>query len=90
MVTFDERNICEKGKELGFFEVVCFAPSLLNPRDDIREICGNGYCQNFGNNWLCPPAAPSIEMMMRSSKNSKNPTSPHRPKERPHCVQIIA
>lgn len=60
-MSFNEEKICEKGKELGFFEVVCFAPSLLNPRDDIREICGNGYCQNFGNNWLCPPAAPSIE-----------------------------
>ena len=58
---FYEKSICEKGRELGFFTVSGFDPSLLNPRADIRAICGNGYCPNFGNNWLCPPAAPSLE-----------------------------
>lgn len=42
-------------KELGFDTVTPFTPTILEARDDVREMCNSDKCNIYGKNWGCPP-----------------------------------
>ena len=58
---FNASELCAAAKKLGFFEASFGGVENVRAKDEIRAICGNGMCQNYGTNWLCPPGAPSTD-----------------------------
>ncbi|MCM1148560.1 MAG: DUF2284 domain-containing protein [Butyricicoccus sp.] len=54
-------DIQEQARDLGFDTAVSFAPTILEARNDIREMCNSGKCAAYGKNWGCPPHCGTVE-----------------------------
>lgn len=48
-------DIQKEAKALGFDTAAPFDPSILEARQDIRDMCNADKCMTFGKNWGCPP-----------------------------------
>lgn len=47
--------------ELGFSEAAPLQPRMLQPRQDVRDMCAADRCRAYGKNWTCPPYCGSLE-----------------------------
>lgn len=41
--------------EIGFSVAVPLNPQLLQPRQEVRDMCAADKCRAYGKNWTCPP-----------------------------------
>ena len=47
--------------EAGFTAVAEFETSVLNFRQEVRDMCAEDKCHAYGKNWTCPPACGTLE-----------------------------
>ena len=54
---------CEKlitlGKRIGFSHVVALAPSTIEVKEEVRQMCSA--CHQYGTRWSCPPGCGTLE-----------------------------
>lgn len=53
--------VIKQAEELGLNKHGFFEPLNLPLREDVRGMCEQNYCRNYGKNWTCPPANGSLE-----------------------------
>ena len=46
---------CQKAVSFGFSKAVPLDVNTLQPRQDVRDMCGADKCRAYGKNWTCPP-----------------------------------
>ena len=63
----DELRI-EQFTEIGFEHATFFDPSQLEFRQEVRDMCSAGKCQQYGKNWACPPACGDIAQSVEKAK----------------------
>lgn len=59
-MTLSEK-IIQEAKRAGFWQIGEVDISKLNFRSDIRAICEDNVCRNYGISWACPPATGTLE-----------------------------
>jgi len=55
-------------RDLGFEEAAALdlgGEARLVPAQWVRDTCADGTCQQFGRNWMCPPACPALDELAR-------------------------
>ena len=50
----------QRARELGFTTAAAIDPQLLEPREDVRDMCAADRCGAYNKNWTCPPAIGTI------------------------------
>lgn len=50
---------------LGFTHAAPLDPALLQPRQDVRDMCAADQCRAYGKNWTCPPHCGTLEQCAR-------------------------
>jgi predicted metal-binding protein len=48
-------------KEIGFSNACALDPSILEFRQEVREMCAADKCNNYNKSWMCPPACGTLE-----------------------------
>ena len=51
----------ELARELGFTAAAEVDPSLLEPKQEVRDMCAEDKCHAYGKNWTCPPNCGTVE-----------------------------
>ena len=46
---------------LGFTAAAEVDPALLEPRQEVRDMCAEDKCHAYGKNWTCPPNCGTVE-----------------------------
>lgn len=57
----DLRRAKEIIESAGFSFVGELDAATLNPLDEVRQMCKNGNCRQYGKNWACPPGCGDLE-----------------------------
>lgn len=57
--------ILELAADCGFSHAAPLDPSTLVFRQEVRDMCVSGRCQNYGKSWSCPPACGTLEEARR-------------------------
>lgn len=52
---------CAAALSLGFTNAVPLDPTILTPRQDVRDMCAADQCRAYGKNWTCPPHCGTLE-----------------------------
>jgi predicted metal-binding protein len=55
------QSLVEQVKQTGVFQCGFAKPSEINYRQEIREICKDNSCRQYGRTWACPPAVGTVE-----------------------------
>ena len=53
--------LIEKALSLGFYAADTMDASLLEPKEEVRNMCASGRCHAYGHNWTCPPHCGTLE-----------------------------
>jgi uncharacterized 2Fe-2S/4Fe-4S cluster protein (DUF4445 family)/predicted metal-binding protein len=66
----DVAAILGLARDLGFDEVAALdlgeaGEARLVPAQWVRDTCADGTCQQYGRNWMCPPACPALDVLAR-------------------------
>jgi predicted metal-binding protein len=55
------QSLLEQIKQTRIFQYGLAKPSAIQYRQDIREICKDNSCRQYGRTWACPPAVGTVE-----------------------------
>lgn len=61
-------NLIEKAREVGFYKAFIMDSALLQPKQEVRDMCVANRCHAYGNNWTCPPACGTLEESVEKLK----------------------
>ncbi|MGI6168486.1 MAG: DUF2284 domain-containing protein [Christensenellales bacterium] len=61
MELFDKEQLFSAAREAGFDYVTELDPSLINPLEELRQMCESNRCGNYNKNWACPPGSGTLE-----------------------------
>ena len=62
-------NLAEIMQKLGIETYCEFSTELMVPEERIRAFCVQNKCGNYGNNYMCPPAAGSVNEIKAKLEN---------------------
>lgn len=54
-------DIMEKAREFGFSHVAELDSSTIDLKSEVRDMCAQNTCGQYGKNWACPPGCGSLD-----------------------------
>lgn len=58
-------------KEIGFTGACALDPSILQFRQEVREMCAADKCRSYNKSWMCPPACGTLEEAAQKASGYK-------------------
>ena len=59
-------------KEFGFTYTAPLAVSTMQMRQDVRDMCAQNTCGQYGKNWCCPPGCGDLEACQQTVNQCKD------------------
>ncbi len=65
----DMEKLEKTGLDQGFSHVAHLDCSVLNPKEEVRDMCAANKCHAYGKYWTCPPGCGTLEECTARMKN---------------------
>lgn len=62
-------RLCEIATDLGAYKAAVIPTGAVETDAIFRTMCASNACGNYGKNWMCPPDAGEIEVLMASLRD---------------------